>query len=52
MTVAYLSDHTGKRGLFVVIFGAVSVVGYGVLLSASTAGVHYFGSVYLFGATT
>ncbi|KAK6069557.1 major facilitator superfamily transporter [Seiridium cupressi] len=43
MTVAYLSDHHERRGIFVVIFGAVSVVGYGVLLSNSSAGVHYFG---------
>lgn len=43
MTVAYLSDHTGKRGMFCVIFGIVSVVGYGILVSDSAAGVHYFG---------
>ncbi|KAH8195450.1 hypothetical protein TruAng_010375 [Truncatella angustata] len=43
MAVAYLSDHTGKRGIFCVIFGLISVVGYGVLISDSTAGVHYFG---------
>ncbi|KAF7540699.1 hypothetical protein G7054_g1132 [Neopestalotiopsis clavispora] len=43
MTVAYLSDHTQRRAMFCVIFGAVSVVGYGILLSNSAAGVHYFG---------
>jgi hypothetical protein len=43
MTVAYLSDRIQRRGVFCVIFGAVSVVGYGVLLSNSSAGVHYFG---------
>ncbi|KAB5526397.1 major facilitator superfamily transporter [Coniochaeta sp. 2T2.1] len=43
MGVAYLSDHTQKRGLFCVIFGTISVVGYGILISPSAAGVHYFG---------
>lgn len=43
MCVAYLSDHTQKRGLFCVICGSISVVGYGILISASSAGVHYFG---------
>lgn len=43
MGIAYLSDHKQMRGIFCVIFGAVSVVGYGVLLSDSSAGVHYFG---------
>ncbi len=43
MLVAWLSDRKQKRGLFCVIFGCVSVVGYGVLLSDSSAGVHYFG---------
>lgn len=43
MGVAWLSDRQQKRGLFCVIFGCVSVVGYGILLSDSPAGVHYFG---------
>ncbi|KAI1139216.1 DNA-repair protein rad2 [Hypoxylon sp. FL0543] len=43
MGIAYLSDHKQMRGMFAVIFGAISVVGYGVLLSDSSAGVHYFG---------
>lgn len=43
MTVAYLSDRSQKRGLFIVIFGCVSIVGYGILISDSSAGVHYFG---------
>ncbi|KAB5542398.1 major facilitator superfamily transporter [Coniochaeta sp. 2T2.1] len=43
MGVAYLSDHTQKRGLFCVIFGTISIVGYGILISPSAAGVHYFG---------
>ncbi|KAI0470462.1 MFS general substrate transporter [Xylariaceae sp. FL0804] len=43
MTVARISDRLQKRGLFCVIFGIISVVGYGILISATPAGVHYFG---------
>ncbi|KAI2602591.1 MFS general substrate transporter [Hypoxylon sp. NC1633] len=43
MGFAYLSDRTQMRGVFCVVFGAISVVGYGVLISDSSAGVHYFG---------
>ncbi|KAH9905783.1 MFS general substrate transporter [Xylariomycetidae sp. FL2044] len=43
MGIATLSDRKQMRGLFCVIFGSISVVGYGVLLSDSSAGVHYFG---------
>ncbi|OTB01996.1 hypothetical protein M426DRAFT_63118 [Hypoxylon sp. CI-4A] len=43
MSIAFLSDRVQMRGVFTVVFGAVSVVGYGVLLSDSPAGVHYFG---------
>ncbi|KAF3067218.1 hypothetical protein GL218_08549 [Daldinia childiae] len=43
MGIAFLSDRMQMRGLFTVAFGVVSVVGYGVLLSNSSAGVHYFG---------
>lgn len=43
MTTAFLSDRTQKRGLFCAIFGTISVVGYAVLLSDSSAAVHYFG---------
>ncbi|KAI1476045.1 DNA-repair protein rad2 [Daldinia eschscholtzii] len=43
MGIAFLSDRMQMRGLFTVAFGAISVVGYGVLLSNSSAGVHYFG---------
>ncbi|EOO03014.1 putative high-affinity nicotinic acid transporter protein [Phaeoacremonium minimum UCRPA7] len=43
MSIAYLSDHMQKRGIFCVIFGSVSVVGYGILVSDSSSGVHYFG---------
>lgn len=43
MTVAYLSDKTQKRGMFCVIFGTVSLVGYAILISPVSSGVHYFG---------
>lgn len=45
MTVAYLSDRTQKRGMFCVIFGTVSLLGYVILISPTPAGVHYFGYV-------
>ncbi|KAK7757428.1 hypothetical protein SLS62_000442 [Diatrype stigma] len=45
MAVAWISDRKQMRGIFCVIFGCVSVVGYGILLSDSTAGVHYFGAI-------
>ena len=43
MVAARLSDAHQKRGAYAVMFGAISVVGYGVLLSKASAGVHYFG---------
>ncbi|KAL8784105.1 MAG: hypothetical protein Q9213_004164 [Squamulea squamosa] len=43
VVVAWISDSQGKRGLYTVIFGGVSVIGYGILLSDSNMGVHYFG---------
>ncbi|KAH8668811.1 major facilitator superfamily domain-containing protein [Xylariales sp. PMI_506] len=43
MSIAYLSDRIQRRGMFCVIFGLVSVIGYGILISNSAAGVHYFG---------
>jgi len=43
MGIAYLSDRIQRRGVFCVIFGGISVVGYGILLSATPAAAHYFG---------
>jgi hypothetical protein len=43
MTVAHLSDKTQKRGLFCVIFGTISLIGYAILISPVPSGVHYFG---------
>ncbi|KAK0384536.1 hypothetical protein NLU13_8622 [Sarocladium strictum] len=43
MLVAFLSDRFQRRGLFCVIFGCVSVIGYAVLLGGPSSGVRYFG---------
>lgn len=45
MTVAWLSDKKQMRGLFCVLFGTISVIGYAVLLSPTSPGVHYFGAI-------
>ncbi|KND93266.1 putative transporter [Tolypocladium ophioglossoides CBS 100239] len=42
MTTAFLSDRLQMRGVFCVVFGAVSVLGYAILLSDSATAVHYF----------
>jgi MFS family permease len=42
MGTAYLSDRMQMRGLFCVIFGSISVLGYGVLLANVSSAVHYF----------
>ncbi|KAI1742447.1 DNA-repair protein rad2 [Xylaria scruposa] len=42
MTIAFISDRKQMRGVFCVAFGAVSVIGYGLLISNTSAGVHYF----------
>ena len=51
MGVAWLSDRQQRRGLYCVIFGCISVVGYGILLSNSPPGVHYFGYADTFNST-
>ncbi|KAL8998966.1 MAG: hypothetical protein Q9169_002072 [Polycauliona sp. 2 TL-2023] len=43
VVVARLSDSQQKRGLYTVLFGAIAVIGYGLLISDSSQGVHYFG---------
>ena len=43
LLTARLSDAQQLRGLYSVLFGAISVVGYGILLSDAKSGVHYFG---------
>lgn len=42
MAVATASDRTQRRGLFCVLFGVLSVLGYAILLSDAPSGVHYF----------
>jgi sugar phosphate permease len=43
LLVARLSDHQQRRGLYATIFGVICVVGYGILISKSSPGVHFFG---------
>ncbi|TWU75896.1 hypothetical protein ED733_005900 [Metarhizium rileyi] len=42
MGTALLSDRKQMRGVFCVIFGSISVIGYGVLLADVATSVHYF----------
>ncbi|KAL8817190.1 MAG: hypothetical protein Q9223_003927 [Gallowayella weberi] len=42
VVTARISDSQHRRGLYTVIFGGVSVVGYGILISDASMGVHYF----------
>lgn len=43
VVVARLSDAQQRRGLYTVMFAFISVIGYGVLISKASTGVHYFG---------
>lgn len=43
LIVAHISDIQQRRGLYSVLFGVVSVIGYGILISDSSNGVRYFG---------
>jgi len=43
LLVARLSDRQQLRGLYCVVFGTVSVVGYAILLADVGPGAHYFG---------
>ncbi|KAL4995567.1 histidine phosphatase superfamily [Aspergillus recurvatus] len=45
LIIAWFSDRTQRRGVFICVFAAISVVGYGVLISGSSSGVHYFGAL-------
>ncbi|KAI1835349.1 hypothetical protein DTO006G1_8286 [Penicillium roqueforti] len=45
LCVAWLSDRTQHRAFFICLFCAISVVGYGILISDSSSGVHYFGAL-------
>lgn len=41
--IGRLSDHQQRRGVWVVLLGTVSVVGYGMLISGGGPAVHYIG---------
>jgi MFS family permease len=43
LIVARISDHQQRRGLYAALFGAVSIVGYALLISDTSSGVHYAG---------
>ncbi|KAI9676840.1 MAG: hypothetical protein M1817_006679 [Caeruleum heppii] len=43
LIVAKISDSQQRRGLYTVLFGAISVIGYGLLISDTSSGVRYFG---------
>lgn len=49
MATAYFSDRLRKRAVFCVTFGAISVIGYAVLLSNSSTGVHYMACFFVAG---
>lgn len=43
LVVAHFSDKQQKRGLYSVLLGVVSIVGYAMLISDSSSAVHYAG---------
>lgn len=45
LIVAWLSDRFQRRSLFACISCVISVVGYGILISDTPSGVHYFGAL-------
>lgn len=47
LAVAWLSDRTQRRALFTIIFCGLIIVGYGILISDSPSGVHYFGAILI-----
>ena len=47
MSVSYLSDKQGMRGLYCVIFAMVSVIGYALLVAPVSSGVHYLGCFFV-----
>ena len=42
LLVARLSDSRQERGIFVVICGTISCIGYAILIAGVSSGVHYF----------
>lgn len=49
LVVARMSDSQQRRGLYTIIFGMISIVGYGVLISNSSVGVRYCKSSFAVG---
>ncbi|PWY83454.1 phosphoglycerate mutase-like protein [Aspergillus heteromorphus CBS 117.55] len=47
LVTAWASDRIQRRGIFICIFAVISVVGYGILISDSSSGVHYFGALLI-----
>ncbi|KAF2798229.1 high-affinity nicotinic acid transporter-like protein [Melanomma pulvis-pyrius CBS 109.77] len=47
LIAARFSDHQQKRGLYTVIFGLISIVGYAMLISDSSSAVHYAGCFFV-----
>ncbi|CAI6339018.1 unnamed protein product [Periconia digitata] len=47
LVVARLSDSQQRRGLYAVVFGVVSIVGYAMLMSDTGSGVHYAGCFFV-----
>lgn len=45
LLVARLSDFQQRRGLYAMVFALVSVVGYAILVSDASSGVHFFGCI-------
>jgi len=43
LIVAHISDKQQRRGMYAVSFACISIIGYGILLSDASSGVHYFG---------
>ncbi|KAF2011667.1 MFS general substrate transporter [Aaosphaeria arxii CBS 175.79] len=43
LIVARVSDHQQKRGLWTVMLGLVSIIGYALLISDTSSSVHYAG---------
>lgn len=43
LAVAKLSDHQQRRGVYAVALGVVAIIGYAMLMSDSSAAVHYAG---------
>ncbi|KAK4942565.1 hypothetical protein LTR10_017694 [Elasticomyces elasticus] len=43
LIVGFISDHQQRRGLYCVLFGSVSIVGYIMLISNGGSAVHYAG---------